>query len=89
MDLLRLLDLSVRVLILDEPTTGISVKQKEILFDTIRQLAKDKGRIIVLVTHKLAEVETLCDDVIVLRRGQLVDKLKSPFQAVELIKLMF
>ena len=89
LDLLRLLDLSVRVLILDEPTTGISIEQKAKLFDTIRQLAKDKGRIIVLVTHKLAEVEALCDEVIVLRRGQLIDKLQSPFKSVELIKLMF
>lgn len=89
LELLRLLDLGAKVLILDEPTTGISVKQKETLFGTMRQLAKDKGRTIIFVTHKLADVEELCEEVIVLRRGRLVEKPQSPFQSVELIKLMF
>jgi len=89
LELLRLLDLGVKVLILDEPTTGISVRQKEMLFTTMRQLARDKGRTIVFVTHKLAEVEELCEEVIVLRRGKLAAKLLAPFRPEELIKLMF
>jgi len=89
LELLRLLDLGVKVLILDEPTTGISVRQKEMLFTTMRQLARDKGRTIVFVTHKLAEVEELCEEVIVLRRGKLTAKLPAPFRPDELIKLMF
>ncbi|MGD8372496.1 MAG: ATP-binding cassette domain-containing protein [Syntrophobacterales bacterium] len=89
LELLRLLDLGVKVLVLDEPTTGISITQKEMLFATMRQLAKDRGRTIVFVTHKLAEVEELCEEVIVLRRGKLVARLESPFQSDELIKLMF
>ncbi|MCG6917328.1 MAG: ATP-binding cassette domain-containing protein [Deltaproteobacteria bacterium] len=89
LELLRLLDLGAKVLILDEPTTGISVKQKEMLFTTMRQLARDKGRTIVFVTHKLAEVEELCQEVIVLRRGKLTAKLPAPFRPDELIKLMF
>lgn len=89
LELLRLLDLGVKVLILDEPTTGISVRQKEMLFATMRQLARDKGRTIVFVTHKLAEVEELCEEVIVLRRGKLTAKLPAPFRPEELIKLMF
>lgn len=89
LELLRLLDLGVKVLILDEPTTGISVRQKEMLFSTMRQLAKDKGRTIVFVTHKLAEVEELCEEVIVMRRGKLTATLPAPFRPDELIKLMF
>jgi simple sugar transport system ATP-binding protein len=89
LELLRLLDLGVKVLILDEPTTGISVRQKEMLFTTMRQLARDKGRTIVFVTHKLAEVEELCQEVIVLRQGKLTAKLPAPFRPDKLIKLMF
>jgi simple sugar transport system ATP-binding protein len=89
LELLRLLDLGVKALILDEPTTGISVRQKEMLFTTMRQLARDKGRTIVFVTHKLAEVEELCEEVIVLRRGKLTAKLPASFEPEELIKLMF
>jgi simple sugar transport system ATP-binding protein len=87
--LLRLLDLGVKVLILDEPTTGISVTQKEMLFATMRQLAGDRGRTIVFVTHKLAEVEELCQEVIVLRKGRLVGQLAKPFQPDHLLGLMF
>src|SRR5690242_2831201 len=39
MELMRLLALGAEVLILDEPTTGISAEQKEVLFDTMRRLA--------------------------------------------------
>ena len=89
LELLRLLDLGAKVLILDEPTTGISVTQKEMLFATMRQLATDKGRTIIFVSHKLAEVKELCQEVVVLRRGRLVAKLQPPFQSDELLKLMF
>jgi len=44
MELLRLLSLGAEVLILDEPTTGISAEQKEILFDTMRRLATRSKR---------------------------------------------
>jgi ABC-type uncharacterized transport system ATPase subunit len=89
LELLRLLDLGVKVLILDEPTTGISVTQKEMLFATMRQLAEERGRTIIFVTHKLAEAEQLCQQVIVLRGGKLEGKLDQPFQSDELLRLMF
>jgi simple sugar transport system ATP-binding protein len=59
------------------------------LFTTMRQLAKDKGRTIIFVSHKLAEVEELCQEVIVLRRGTMVAKLPAPFKPDQLVKLMF
>ncbi len=89
LELLRLLDLRVKVLILDEPTTGISMAQKEKLFTTLRQLARDKGRTIIFVSHKLAEVVELCEEVVVLRQGRLEAKLQSPLKSEDLIKLMF
>src|SRR5690606_39915870 len=48
MELLRLLSLGAEVLILDEPTTGISAEQKEILFDTMRRLAHEEQKTIIL-----------------------------------------
>ena len=77
------------MLILDEPTTGISVTQKEMLFTTMRQLAKDRGRTIIFVSHKLTEVEELCQEVIVLRQGRMVSQLQSPFQSEDLLTFMF
>ncbi len=89
MELLRLLALGADLLILDEPTTGISAEQKEILFATMRRLAHEEQKTIVLVSHKLEEVQELCDEVAVLRRGKLVGGRDLPCPTAELVRLMF
>ena len=58
LEILRLLWLGVKVLILDEPTTGISANQREKLFATLVKLAK-QGLTVIFVSHKLEEVEQL------------------------------
>jgi simple sugar transport system ATP-binding protein len=78
LEIVRLLTLGVRTLILDEPTTGISAEQKDTLFDALRRLAHDEGMIVLLVSHKLEDVITLCDEVIVLRAGQPVGGMAMP-----------
>ncbi len=88
LELLRLLALGVQVLILDEPTTGISDVQKETLFAALRQLAAD-GRSIVLVSHKLEDVEALCDRVTVLRQGAVAGEAEEPFDMQAILRLMF
>ncbi len=89
MELLRLLSLGAEVLILDEPTTGISAEQKEILFDTMRRLAHEEQKTIILVSHKLEEVQELCDEVAVLRAGRLVGTQKIPCENRDLVRMMF
>ncbi|MHB8765486.1 MAG: ATP-binding cassette domain-containing protein, partial [Deferrisomatales bacterium] len=88
LELLRLLALGVGTLILDEPTTGISAVQKEALFAALRRLA-DQGRSVVLVSHKLEDVEALCDRVTVLRRGAVTGEAERPFDTGALLGLMF
>lgn len=89
MELLRLLALGAEVLILDEPTTGISAEQKDILFSTMRRLAHEEDKTIILVSHKLEEVHELCDAVAILRRGRLVGTRELPCPTSELVRLMF
>ena len=89
LELLRLLALGAQVLILDEPTTGISAEQKEELFTSIRQLAHEEGKTIVLVSHKLSEVQELCQHVMVLRRGKLVGEADIPCPIEKLVGMMF
>lgn len=89
LEIVRLLALGVRVLILDEPTTGISADQKQQLFDVLRALAREMGVIILLVSHKLEDVIALCDEVIVLRAGRLVGAQQMPATTSELVSLMF
>lgn len=88
LEILRLLWLGARVLILDEPTTGISASQKDKLFETLRKLAK-QGMTIIFVSHKLEDVEVLCHKVAVLRSGQLVGEASAPFNAKKLVEMMF
>ncbi|WP_437900652.1 ABC transporter ATP-binding protein [Sorangium sp. So ce124] len=87
-ELLRFLSLGVRALLLDEPTTGISGAQQEALFSALRRLKAD-GKAIVLVSHKLSDVEALCDRVTVLRHGKVAGEAEMPAGADRLVALMF
>ena len=88
LEILRLLWLQARVLILDEPTTGISASQKDKLFATLRKLAS-QGMTIIFVSHKLEDVEVLCHKVAVLTSGKLVGEASAPFNAKKLVEMMF
>lgn len=88
LEILRLLWLGVKVLILDEPTTGISANQKEKLFATLIRLAS-KGLSVVFVSHKLEEVEQLCSRVAVFRQGQLVGEVVPPYKTQQFVYMMF
>ncbi|HZW02308.1 MAG TPA: ATP-binding cassette domain-containing protein [Anaerolineaceae bacterium] len=88
LEILRLLWLGAQVLILDEPTTGISAAQKDKLFATLRILAGQE-KTIIFVSHKLEDVEDLCDSVAVLQRGRLVGEAKPPYNTDDLVEMMF
>jgi len=88
LEMVRLLALGTRVLILDEPTTGISAEQKMLLFAALRQLAAE-GKAIIFVSHKLEDVEALCDEVTVLRHGRVVGTVSLPCPAETLVAMMF
>ncbi len=88
LEILRLLYLGAKVLIMDEPTTGISAEQKEKIFKTLVQLAGE-GKTVIFVSHKLEEVEGLCSRVVVLRQGKVVGEAKPPYKTRDLVRMMF
>jgi simple sugar transport system ATP-binding protein len=88
LEIVRLLWLGARVLILDEPTTGISAPQRVKLFETLRTLA-GQGMSVVFVSHKLEEVDELCGRVTVLRRGEVVGDKNMPCPPEQLVEMMF
>jgi ABC-type uncharacterized transport system ATPase subunit len=89
LELVRLLAGGAQVFILDEPTTGISAEQKDKLFASMQRLAHEEGKTIILVSHKLDEVQELCDYAYVLRQGQLVGEVEVPCRNEQLVELMF
>lgn len=71
---LRALSKKCRILILDEPTSILTEKEKYILFDVVR-LLKDKGVSIIYITHHLDEVSQICDRFTVFRNGKNVGEV--------------
>ncbi|HYL58744.1 MAG TPA: ABC transporter ATP-binding protein [Candidatus Acidoferrales bacterium] len=71
LEVLRALSFNPRVLILDEPTSVLAPSELSAFLDMLRRLRAD-GRIVVLITHKLAEAMAVADRITVLRRGRVV-----------------
>ncbi|MBK8049380.1 MAG: sugar ABC transporter ATP-binding protein [Anaerolineales bacterium] len=67
----RALEISAKILILDEPTSSLSAYETEKLFEVMRKL-KSEGMGIVFITHFLDQVYAVADRITVLRNGQLV-----------------
>ena len=64
---------SPRLLLADEPTTGLDVSIAAQILDLLRDLGRRTGASIVLITHDLGVVAGLCDRVAVMHAGQLVE----------------
>ena len=75
-EIAKALSTSARILIFDEPTSSLSLKEATRLLRLILQL-REQGTAILYVTHRLSEVTQLADRVIVLRDGVHVDTLSG------------
>ncbi|MFD0367280.1 ATP-binding cassette domain-containing protein [Streptomyces sp. NPDC059071] len=62
----------VDLLVLDEPTSGLDPLMEEVFQDCVAE-ARDRGRTVLLSSHILSEVETLCDRVSIIRKGRTVE----------------
>jgi ABC-2 type transport system ATP-binding protein len=63
---------NVELLLLDEPTSGLDPLMEAVFRDCIRE-EKQQGRTVLLSSHLLGEVEALCDEVTIIRRGVAVE----------------
>ncbi|MGB8225397.1 MAG: sugar ABC transporter ATP-binding protein [Sedimentisphaerales bacterium] len=70
-EIAKALSQNARVIIMDEPTSAISEREIDVLFDLIRSLVK-QGVAIVYITHKLEELFRIGDRIIVMRDGKVV-----------------
>ena len=84
----RAVDISSKVLILDEPTSSLDEQEVDKLFEVMRQL-KQQGLGIIFVTHYLEQVYRISDRITVLRNGLLVGEYEtSKLPSVQLVAKM-
>ncbi len=87
-EILKLLHRGARVLLLDEPTALLTPTEIDSLLDVISEL-RASGAAILLVTHKLKEVERVADVVTVIRHGKVTGEfVGGTLDATELARAM-
>ena len=87
-EIVKVLYRNANILILDEPTAVLTPQETDRLFAVLRNMRAD-GKAIVIITHKLHEVEEISDRVAILRKGQFVgDMLTKDTNAGEMTNMM-
>jgi len=87
-EIARCLVSNPRVLILDEPTTALTLVEAESLLERMKEL-RDRGTSIIFISHKLEEIIRVSDKMIIMRDGCKVGEVSSgELKRLELIKLM-
>ncbi|SCM76774.1 Ribose import ATP-binding protein RbsA [uncultured Pleomorphomonas sp.] len=87
-EIARAIHANARILVMDEPTTALSSRETDKLFDLIRTLRAD-GLAIIYISHRMAEVYELADRCSVLRDGAYVGTLlRDELKAETLVKMM-
>ena len=61
------------LLVLDEPTTGLDPQARHTIWDKVRQL-RSQGKTILLTTHYMDEAEMLCDELVVMDHGKVLER---------------
>lgn len=70
-EILRILMLDAKVVIMDEPTAALTERETETLFTMMKKL-KERGVVIVYISHRMEEVFSECDDITVMRDGHSI-----------------
>jgi inositol transport system ATP-binding protein len=87
-EIIKAVSCHVSIIIMDEPTSSLSVKETEILFSIIKRL-KEKQVSIVYISHRMDEIFKICDRITVMRDGRfIVTGKNSLFTNESLIKHM-
>jgi inositol transport system ATP-binding protein len=87
-EIVKAVSYNADIIIMDEPTSAITDREVEKLFDIIRALTS-KGKAVIYISHKLDEIFKICDKVTVLRDGHYIDTKKiSEINKQVLISMM-
>lgn len=72
-EIARAVSYDSEVIIMDEPTSSLTSREIEVLYEIIKSLSS-KGIAITFITHKLDEVVTICHNVMIMRDGHFIDR---------------
>ncbi|WP_110666024.1 ABC transporter ATP-binding protein [Salinicola halophilus] len=61
-----------KLLILDEPTAGVDIELRRSMWEYMRRINREEGTSIILTTHYLEEAESLCRNIAIINRGEIV-----------------
>lgn len=87
-EIAKALSMDARILVLDEPTSSLSTTEAGKLFEVMRTL-KQAGVSMIYISHRLGEVQEMCDRAIVLRDGERVGEIaRENLRPEEMVKLM-
>ena len=67
---------SPQVLVLDEPTAGVDIELRQMLWRNVRRL-NEQGMTIILTTHYLEEAQEMCDEIAIINHGQKITQDKT------------
>ncbi len=59
------------ILVLDEPTAGVDIELRQMLWRNVRRLNRERGMTIILTTHYLEEAEEMCDEIAIINHGEV------------------
>lgn len=65
-----------QILVLDEPTAGVDIELRQMLWTNVRRL-NDEGMTIILTTHYLEEAEEMCDEIAIIDKGEVIARDKT------------
>ncbi|MBE6907523.1 MAG: sugar ABC transporter ATP-binding protein [Ruminococcaceae bacterium] len=87
-EIVKAISFHSKILVMDEPTSSLSDKEVAFLFDTIRTL-KSSGVGIIYISHKMSELQQICDRVTVMRDGEYIGtRIVRETSNAELIAMM-
>ncbi|KIT16789.1 ABC transporter ATP-binding protein [Jannaschia aquimarina] len=61
-----------QILVLDEPTAGVDIELRQMLWRNVRRLNQERGMTIILTTHYLEEAQEMCDEIAIIGEGELI-----------------
>ncbi|MCA0044496.1 ABC transporter ATP-binding protein [Celeribacter litoreus] len=63
-----------QILVLDEPTAGVDIELRQMLWANVRRLNEERGLTVILTTHYLEEAQEMCDEIAIINHGELIKR---------------